>query len=224
MKGLLLKDCQLTLMNRQMVIVMVIMVPILLVTGGDNMTSFAMFYLGFMSAMMVLSTITYDDMEHGMTFLMTLPVNRKTYVAEKYTFGGIMIFVGMFFAQLVITIYQLNAKGEVAFPQNLIETGVGIFTIAIVLAIMIPLQLKFGADKGRIVIIGCAAGIMVLVYGSVWIMKKLNLNIDGVAAKIDAVIENISGYMAAGILILVLAVVYGISIAVSNHIMRKKEL
>lgn len=37
-------------------------------------------------AMIAVGTLSYDETDNGLAFLMTLPVDRKTYVREKYLF------------------------------------------------------------------------------------------------------------------------------------------
>lgn len=45
-----------------------------------------------MVEMIAISTIAYDEMDHGYQFLLTLPINKKTYVREKYLLcaGGVV--------------------------------------------------------------------------------------------------------------------------------------
>ena len=38
--------------------------------------------------MVINSTISYDDTDHGMAYLMTLPVTRRQYVYSKYVFSA----------------------------------------------------------------------------------------------------------------------------------------
>ena len=40
------------------------------------------------------NTISYDENEHGYTYLFSLPVNKKIYVREKYMFSFIMTVFG----------------------------------------------------------------------------------------------------------------------------------
>jgi len=41
--------------------------------------------------MMVLTTISHDDFGHGLTYLMALPTDRRSYALEKYTFAFIAV-------------------------------------------------------------------------------------------------------------------------------------
>ena len=40
------------------------------------------------TAIFAITTISYDEFDNGLAFLMTLPVTRKQYVAEKYLLGA----------------------------------------------------------------------------------------------------------------------------------------
>lgn len=178
MKGLLIKDCQLTMLNKQMMIAMVIVVPSLMIFGGEAMMSFAVCYLCIMGCMMVVGTITYDDMDHSMSFLMTLPVSRKLYVAEKYVFGGITLTISICAAAIIMFVYRFFAGEQIWRLEEMIGIGSGLYVILLLMACMVPMQLKFGADKGRMVIMGFAAVIMLVIFGAERVTEALHMDPD----------------------------------------------
>ena len=87
MKGLFVKDIELMKQQKQFFILVVVMGVILNLTGSGSV-SFATGYFTFVTAIFAITTISYDEFDNGLAFLMTLPVTRKQYVAEKYLLGA----------------------------------------------------------------------------------------------------------------------------------------
>ena len=85
MKGLLIKDFKL-MKNQKQFFLMILFFCIFFVVINGN-PAFMISYLMVMCSFFTLSTISYDDFDHGMGYLFTLPVTRKIYVTEKYVFG-----------------------------------------------------------------------------------------------------------------------------------------
>ena len=93
MKGLLVKDLCLMATQKRFFI-LILGVGALLTFGGQDII-FVMGYMMMVFGLFSGSTISYDDMNHGMGFLMTLPVSRKQYVRSKYLFMFLMIAVSL---------------------------------------------------------------------------------------------------------------------------------
>ncbi len=86
MKGLLKKDWELLAGNYKTYGVVAAISLFYLFLGG-NSVNFFVAYVTLIAVILVLNTISFDDFDHGMAFLMTLPIQRETYVLEKYVFG-----------------------------------------------------------------------------------------------------------------------------------------
>lgn len=110
------------------------------------------FYIGMLGCLLALGTISYDEADHGYAFLFSLPINRKSYVIEKYLFilGSTVVFLLM---SLVIC-GIMTAMG-VYDKQNLLEELPSmllalLLIIIVVCDVTIPLRLKYGSEKSRI--------------------------------------------------------------------------
>ena len=140
MKGLLIKDFKLMKGQRNFLL-MIIAISIGSAFAMEDLT----FLVGYMTAlcsMFTLSSISYDEFENGNAFLFSLPITRKSYVAEKYTFALIVSGVSWVFSTVIATI----AGGGNA---DVIMAALLIFAVLLLfLAIMLPVQLKFGGEKG----------------------------------------------------------------------------
>ena len=103
--------------------------------------------------MLTISTISYDEIDNGYTFLMTLPIDTKTYVKEKYllclsgTFISWIFAVVLYFASKFLRETNIVIANEVPIIVSFLPV------LLLAMAIMIPIQLKFGAEKSRIVLL-----------------------------------------------------------------------
>ena len=87
MRGLLRKDLELARLNIKIWGVL-FFIGVIYLFRGKSMDggSFFTAYMMFVSIGLSAGTISYDTSDHGMQFLLTLPVTRREYVKEKYLF------------------------------------------------------------------------------------------------------------------------------------------
>ena len=85
MKGLLIKDFKLMMMQKNFFL-SIIAIAVVLTVFVKN-PSFIIGYLTFIGSVFTLSTISYDEFDNGNAFLFSLPITRKLYALEKYVFG-----------------------------------------------------------------------------------------------------------------------------------------
>ena len=162
MKGLFIKDLRLMKNQRNFLITLALMFLVLIVTGVD--ASFFMGYVPFLLLIVTMSTITYDEQDNSMGFLMALPVSRQTYVLEKYLLSA-SFGIGGFAVTFVIFLITEKAEGSSMTFENYLLIFMGFLVFVILfLSLMIPIQLKFGSEKGRMVLFAIFFGIIGLVY------------------------------------------------------------
>lgn len=71
------------------------------IVGGINDISFATGYILMVLAILSLSTISYDEANHGLKTLFTLPISKSDYVKEKYLFSLIITGIGFVFVTIL---------------------------------------------------------------------------------------------------------------------------
>ena len=120
MKGLFVKDIELMKQQKQFFILVVVM-EVILNLAGSGSVSFATGYFTIVTAIFAITTISYDEFDNGLAFLMTLPVTRKQYVAEKYLLGAGLTAV----AWGIATITGVICKGVAELQGCLSETIIG---------------------------------------------------------------------------------------------------
>lgn len=203
--------------QKNFLILLFIMIAFVFISGMD--ASFFMGYLPFLFMIAAMSTITYDEFDNGMAFLMVLPISRKLYVQEKYLFGGVLGFTGLASAFVLFLISEINKGSSMTFTQYVLLFLCFLAFVILFLCLMIPIQLKFGSEKGRIVLFIIFFGIIGIVYLVSKITDKIPAQIIEVFRGIQKLPFGILAALAVGIYILALF----ISLKISLGIMEKKE-
>ena len=161
MKGLLIKDMRLMLGQKRFFLIVMGM-GLMLMFSGDEPTA-SMGYVTMLLTIFSLNTISYDEHENGMSFLMTLPINRKMYVQEKYVFAGTLSLIAGTLSVVMAYATTIARHIEVALQEILIVGGALSAVSFLIFAITVPLIIKFGSDKGRIAMFAVFAVIGVMI-------------------------------------------------------------
>lgn len=211
MKGLLIKDIR--MMNQQRIILASI-VGISILMGYTLEGSFLPGYLSLMAGIIAIGTVTYDEADNGFQFLFTLPVDCRTYVREKYVFCIGMLLAGSLFGTVLELIRNAFTGGRFG---GVAETAVLPLVMVLMIAVMIPLQLKFGAERARVILMMIYGGIAVLAF----LVSKL-MNGSQPPAFIREM-DQASPVLVLGCIAIVVAVLAFLSYLWSIRIMEKKE-
>ena len=162
MKGLLIKDFNLLKGQKQFFAAVLIVMTVFLMTSTS--LSFVISYITVMMGMLTLTTIGYDEHENGMGYLFTLPVSRKGYVREKYLFG-IMTTLPVL---AVVSAIAFLVSGIRHIDFSVEEWGGAIMgsmlVVTMMLSLLIPIELKFGAERSRIAMTLVFGGAFAVVY------------------------------------------------------------
>ena len=121
MRGLLEKDIRLLMHSKQ---TFVCFIALAVVLGVAQKSTLMLGYLTFFISAILVSTLSYDEMDHGFAFLFTLPINRKIYVREKYVFcmGGAVIVwsltMMLYFLSIAADSYAVKVRSRKKPPCN----------------------------------------------------------------------------------------------------------
>lgn len=215
MKGLLLKDFKL-IKEQKMFFIIIAFITIGMVFVNYDF-SFIIGYPSFIFSLFVLSTISYDELDNGYTFLFTLPISKKSYVLEKYIFGILTGGLCWVVTTILTTLYQAVTLHGFNILEWLSAAAIILSVLFIMLAVMIPFQLKFGSEKVRIMMF-ITFGIIFVI--SFLIQKVISiLNIDIIALIHPILISNTSIVVGIAIIIsiLLLLLSYRLSIKIMIH-------
>ena len=144
MRVLLAKDIRLFRSMKNVVLIYVAMIAVSIIFGQKEMGVMLINLCVVMFTYLSMSTMSYDDFDRGMEFILTLPTTKKIYAIEKYVLAlstlvvmsivgtGLLVALGIEFNTAILDIAPMAA-------------------IAIVLvSINLPLTLKFGSEKTKI--------------------------------------------------------------------------
>ena len=216
MKGLLIKDL-LLLKNQQRFFLLIFFMSAGMLLVGVN-SVFVINYVTLIFTMFTLSSISYDEFDNGFAYLFTLPITRNQYAAEKYVFG----FVTGGSACIIVTVIALImnfVRGGAGTLELLITALLYLFLSLLFMAVVVPVQLKFGTEKGRIVLIFIIGLIFAAGFIVVKAAKTFQLDLSTVIA---ALTSFAAGPVITVLLLISLAAVYG-SYLISVNIMKKKQ-
>lgn len=211
MSGLMQKDMCLLLQRSR---VLVVLIAVGAIMGFSTDGSFVIGYLAMTCSILTVGTISYDEFDNGFPFLFTLPITKKTYVTGKYVFCMLGGLIGWGISVVIVICCTLIKGGEFTV-SDIWNTLAFIPVIGLIVALMLPIQLKFGAEKSRIAIIAIGAGAWAV--GTI-LLNHLpdNLQLPDLVSNLD---ENIAAISVIVLSVLSLVISYFISL----HIMEKKE-
>ncbi len=217
MKGLLVKDLKFIMLQKNF-FALILMVVIGMMTFTDDII-FPVAFLCFIVSLFTVTTISYDDFDNSNMFLFTLPITRHHYVIEKYYLGLLLGGISWVFAT-VLGMMATLFKGTLAITDFIMIALLILPIMIIIQVIMIPFQLQFGGDKGRIAMIG-VFGALALISLIVEKGVKAIFHID--LFQVFNALSTVSvGVFVVGVIVIALIILF-VSLKVSLSIINKKE-
>lgn len=217
MKGLLIKDYKLLMLQKKTFLLMLLIAICMNFAMQDN-PGFIIGYLTFFAALMANTTLSYDEYGNGITFLLTLPVTRKTYVRSKYA-GNLLLLLAFWLTSVVLEAVIYTVQGKSFFVKEIWIGAFAILPVALLFVdVMIPLILRFGQEKGKLA--WAAVGGLIFVVSAVMNAMSESGKLEAVKKLFGSLVQN-GMILTAGIILLSLlglAVSYGCSV----KIMEKK--
>ena len=140
MTGLLDKDLRLILQRKQAIIMFLVIAVIL---GFSTSGIFVVPYTSFCIIMIAVGTISYDEFDNGYSFLMTLPITRRSYVLEKYILCSICGVVAWIFSVVVCICENQYKQVAVVTEDLLMESAIMLPIVLFLMDMMIPVQCVF---------------------------------------------------------------------------------
>ena len=216
MAGLLEKDIRLLLQRKQAIVMFLVIAVVLgFSTGG----TFVVAYTSFCLIMVAVGTVSYDEFDNGFSFLMTLPITRRTYIAEKYILCAVCGAASWIFSVVVCLLQNQGRQDGVVVTDLLMEAVVMLPMIFLVMDLMIPIQIKFGSEKSRIVLVVVAGIAMVVGIALKKLAELLHLPVGSMMEKMNQVT---AAQLLVGSFVLAIAATV-LSFVISLKIMNKKE-
>lgn len=155
MKSLILKDLYNIGHNvKSMLFILVVFAVALIPTSG---VAGYIFVCAILCSMMIVTTFSFDDNSKWARYAMIMPVSKKDLVAGKFIVLAIFCLVGSLFGLVVGSIAGLTIKSisfDLAEIGELLFLTLTAWVVSIIYGSMsIPLVFKFGAEKGRVLLL-----------------------------------------------------------------------
>ena len=142
---------------------------------------FAMIY----GSMIPYSAMAYDQQSRWNTFARMLPYSDRTVVLSRYALGWVSLLIGtaaVTLCQGIVSCLPVRTEAAAGLSPALIYTALCVGTI--LLSINVPLTLRFGSEKARMV----SVLITFLVFASVGFLKGLDAGSPAGAAAFPALL------------------------------------
>ncbi|WP_296882089.1 ABC-2 transporter permease [Thomasclavelia sp.] len=218
MKGLLIKDFKLML-NQKKFFILIVLILGAIACFLDFDYYFLIGYFMFICSLFTISTISYDEFDNGNAFLFTLPFSRSRYVEEKYCFGILAGTCSWFLSFVITTIIQMINFNNFIFNDWMLSTLVMLPIMFVMLAILIPFQLKYGSENGRIAIIIFLGGGFVVCYLLANLLAQSQINFNALISFIN----NVDPLIILLIIFAICLAILFVSMKISKRIVLKKE-
>lgn len=215
MKGLFIKDFRLLNTQKSGLLLMCVL-AVFMTIYIDWDISFLISYLAVFSCTIGLNTLAYDRFDNGYAFLFTLPITRRQYVIEKYLFALCipLIFWLLGCAIACISLFIKMPSLQQGISEAREQLSVGALCLAVIIfiiALSIPIHLKLQSNVASSIVSICMACIL---------LSSLNTEV------LDILLQYLPKFPKQTLLMVLFSVCiifYFISIAISVHIMDKKE-
>ena len=218
MKGLLIKDFKLML-NQKNFFILIVLILGATACFLDFDYYFLIGYFMFICSLFTISTISYDEFDNVNAFLFTLPFSRSRYVEEKYCFGILAGTCSWFLSFVITTIIQMINSNNFIFSDWMLSTLVMLPIMFVMLAILIPFQLKYGSENGRIAIIIFLGGGFVVCYLLANLLAQSQINFNSLISFIN----NVDPLIILLIIFAICLAILFVSMKISKRIVLKKE-
>lgn len=178
-----------------------------------NQAFFNMIF-GMGTYLLLMQVMAYEDTYGIDNLIAKLPVSKNEYVISRYVLG--IIISAIFMVLSVLIYYTLNSILKLDLTLGIFIL-IGFVTSVLAMSVIIPVILKFGINKGRMVVTILTVLIVVVPTGimtSIWENKEF-------MSKIMNVVGNIG---VPFILIISSLLILMISIIISLRVYKSKEI
>lgn len=206
MKGLLIKDFY--MIKRQFLLFLIVPVLFFFLSLYMGDSGYFSYYSVAILSILPISIIGYDEAYKWNKYEIILPVSRKSIVAEKYIFTLILV-IPILLIESIIIMITFNWSAE-----NIIHwISLTLFCGLIIPSIMLPVVMKFGYHKGKIINII----IIAILSSSIAI-----INITSISGE-----NKLKGEFSPGSLTFIFAIaaiiIFAVSYLISSKIYSKRE-
>jgi ABC-2 type transport system permease protein len=171
MKGLWVKDL-LILRKQKLAAVLTLILAILsLAFFSQNGIMIGMAIFSVTLSFLILNSLTLDQQNHGLMYLLTLPFKKKQYVIQKYLLLLFTLGCSVILMTAISVIFAELTNWNLHFSDVFVRVyGVGL-AILLVLIVTTQYQIKHGPEKAQVAMSLIGAIVAVVVGGMIALVK-----------------------------------------------------
>ncbi len=219
MKGLILKDLYNLAGNVRYMLFAMIIIAIGIIPTSDGV-GFPIIY-AIMLSIITISTFTFDDTSKWTGYALTMPVSRNELVKSKFIVLAFFCIIGCISGIVTDIVGGAIMKRFDSYAENIGVTfllALAALGISLIFgSTLIPVVIKFGAEKARILM----AVVIIVPAAIIWGGITLALSINRDTELINFVEENIF-VLLCGLFVFALLWSY-VMYRISCHILKNKE-
>ncbi|OJG78757.1 hypothetical protein RV10_GL001243 [Enterococcus pallens] len=168
----------------------------------------------------MFTTIAYDEVDHGLIFLFTLPISRKKYVGEKYLLSIGTIGVALLLSLGIIVVMNKIQNQSIAAEKLLFIFGFVCLLGLLYMSLLMPIYFKFGAEQSRLILMLVIGTVLFLSFAGSYLAEKMDIN---VANKLNTILSQ-PAWLLILVSLVIVAIAAALSYVISVSIVKKKEL
>lgn len=173
--------------------------------------------ISMMCSMLVITSMSYDESTKWDKYALTMPILKKDIVLSKYILLVFMVFTGTvlsgIISMIMSEIMQLQEPKEI-----MLICGAVALVILLIFSVLMPLLLKYGVEKARILIFAIVGLPVLAITAFVKLMQRLNI-----PKPDEAQLEKLSEILPYAFPVIVLVVLF-LSYNLSVRIYSNKEM
>lgn len=173
--------------------------------------------ISMMCSMLVITSMSYDESTKWDKYALTMPILKKDIVLSKYILLVFMVFTGTvlsgIISMIMSEIMQLQEPKEI-----MLICGAVALVILLIFSVLMPLLLKYGVEKARILIFAIVGLPVLAITAFVKLMQRLNISKPD-----EAQLEKLSEILPYAFPVIVLVVLF-LSYNLSVRIYSNKEM
>lgn len=179
MLGMLLKDIIYIKKLKKTLLYIILLLFFLSISGlfETNYLSSLSYFVMFFCVNLSTLPFSYDSYSHFSEYQYALPVSRKTAVYSRYLLGLVLFGICILFQSFTILL-DLFLQKEISNPEEFIMIQFSaVLFVPLLQSILFPLLYKFGAEKGRLYMVGIIIFVCCIVGFFVTESKPINISI-----------------------------------------------
>lgn len=204
MLGFIKKDLFMLKSNFKLFIVIIVCLLFFMFNNGENNIETMMIFLPMLGILMYLSTFSYDEFNNFNAYSCSFKNGKNNYVKGKYI-TSVIVFITLLLVSIVIALIMKNNIKDILFVC--VES---ILSLSIIISLLFPFMLKYGAMNGRIIVFV----FIMIVSAFMYLLNKL--------ISLDKIVNYLNNSSSVVLLLFSMLILF-LSYLISNYIYKNKE-